>query len=135
MENNKGTKKKNGLVKAVGLGMIILLLSSGVAFMLNLNNGAGDDLINDTKRTLGNDLDDAGWMLFIQSGCGACEVQKQILGSEITGLKVIDCGASREDGITCAQNNIKVIPTWHNVFSNETIAGVQQITQLEEMSK
>lgn len=132
MENDKETKKSNRLVKAVGLGLIILILSGGVAYMLNLSDGP-DYKVNDTKRTLGNDLDDKGWMLFVQSGCGACEVQKQILGSEITGLKVVDCAASREDGITCAQHNIRVIPTWHNVFSNETIAGVQQITQLEAL--
>lgn len=134
MVNNKESKKRNGLVKAVGLGMVILMLSSGVAFMLNLNDEAGDELIND-KRTLGNDLDNTGWMLFIQKGCPACEVQKQILGSEISGLKIVDCAASREDGLICAQNDIRVIPTWKNVFSNETIEGVQQFSQLEEMTE
>lgn len=133
INNDKKTEKKNGIVKAVGLGMVILLLGSSMAFMLNLNDEAGDDLIKD--KTLGNKLDDAGWMLFVQDGCPACKMQKDIIGSEISGLKVVDCGASEEDYKLCFENNITLIPTWNNVFSNDTIEGVMQFTQLEELTK
>lgn len=132
---NKKSSKKNNIVKAVGLGLIILILSGGVAFMSNLSDGPDYKINDDDKRTLGNDLDDTGWMLFVQEGCPACDMQKRVLGNEISGLKIVDCAASSEDGMLCAQENIKVIPTWVNVFSGETIAGVQQIEQLEELCK
>lgn len=134
-ENNKTVKKtkSNGFVKVIGLGMALLIISGGAIYMFNLNDEAGDELIKD--KTLGNKLDDTGWMLFVQAGCPACAIQKDIMGSEISGLKVVDCAASEDEYKLCLENNITMIPTWHNVFSNETIENVQDFTQLEEMAK
>ena len=125
--------KQNNLVKAVGLGLALLILGSGVAYFLNLSDEAGDEL--KTNNTLGKALDNAGWMLYVQHGCGACGDQRVILGTAIRDIKVVDCGASREEGLQCVYQDIRVIPTWHNVFSNETRIGAQSIEQLEEMAK
>ena len=133
-KDNKTVKKtkSNGFVKMIGLGMAILIMSSGAAFLLNLNDEAGDELVKD--KTLGDKLDDAGWMLFIQKGCPACEVQKDILGTGISGLKIVDCAYSADDNKLCMENNISVIPTWENVYLNKTLEGVQSIEQLKEMA-
>ena len=122
--------KINTFVKAVGLVSIILILGSGIAYFVNLNNEAGDEL--KTNNTLGKALDDAGWMLYAQQGCGACGEQRVILGTAIRDIKVIDC---REDARLCYEQGITVVPTWINVFSNETRLGAQNIEELRGMAK
>lgn len=129
---NKKTKTNN-LVKKVGLVFVILLLGSGVAFMLNLNDEAGDELIKDP--TLGERLDDAGWMLYTSDGCGWCTEQKKILGNNKFDIKIENC-ATRDE---CIENALAIntsgYPTWHNVFSNETLPGFRTLEQLEEICK
>ena len=123
--------KNHTAVKAVALGMAVLILSSGMYYLLNLNDEAGDELIKD--KTIGEKLDDAGWMIFTDARCGACEAQLDLIGKEVLGLKVHDCSNSVEDNAVCMEQGIKYIPTWHNVYSNETISGIITLEELEEM--
>lgn len=126
-DKTKNEKQSNKIKNAVGLGLTILILSGGIAYFLNF----GDDELK-TNNTLGKSLDDAGWLLFVQEGCGACGEQRVILGTAIRDIKVVDC---REDARLCYEQGITVVPTWHNVFSNETIMGAQSIEELTEMAK
>lgn len=132
-ENNTEESKGNGLVKKAGLVFVILLLGSSVAFFLNLNDEAGDELIKDP--TLGERLDDAGWMLYTMNGCGWCEKQKEVLGYDKFDIKIENC-ATRDE---CTENALAInttgFPSWHNVFSNETLPGFRTLEQLEEMCK
>ena len=134
-EDEKTVKKTktNVFVKKVGLIAAILILSSGVAFFMNLNDEAGDELIKD--KTLGERLDDAGWMLYTKEGCGACGEQRVILGTAIRDIKVIDVQSSEENNTLFFEQGFTLIPTWHNVFSNETRVGAQTREQLEEMAR
>lgn len=130
MRNNN---KSNTTVKIIALGLVILMVSSGSLYFLNADDDSSTELINNS--TLGKYLDNAGWMLFVQQGCPACTVQKDTIGNEIAGLKVIDCSASPEETQLCLDNNITRIPTWVNSISNESSIGVLNITQLTEMTK
>ena len=125
--------KTNGFVKAVGLGMAILILSSGVAFFMNLTDEAGDELIKD--KTLGERLDDNGWMLYTMDGCGWCEEQKEVLGSSRFDIKIEKCYTREE----CVENALLInttgYPSWHNVFSNETRPGFHTVEELTEMAR
>lgn len=125
--------KNHTAVKAVALGMVVLILSSGMYYLLNLNDEAGDELIKD--KTLGERLDDTGWMMYGASYCEGCKTQKDIIGDEIKGLKIHCCDASIENNKVCHEQGIILVPTWQNVFSNETKVGILSLEQLEEMTK
>lgn len=124
--DNKNKHKKNLLVKLASAGLIVLLLISGICYFLEYDS--------QPNNTLGNQLDDAGWMLFVQTGCGACDIQKEILGDDIHGLNIHDCGGSQEHHKTCYDNHIVAVPTWYNIYSNESVAGIQGREELGEMA-
>lgn len=135
MEYEKQNTKNHRFVKAIGIGMALLIISSGSYYLLNLNDEAGDELkTNNTlvNQTLGTQLHDAGWMLCVREGCGACGTQRVILGTAIRDIIVVDC---KEEVHVCYDLKITVVPTWYNVFSNETVLGAQSIEQLNEMVK
>lgn len=133
-DEEKTTKKKsNKLVKVSAAVLTLLIVSSGMAYMLSLNDEAGDELVKDP--TLGERLDSAGWMLFAMTDCPACEIQKEVLGHDRFDITIETC----ERGAPCIevaeQNDLIGFPTWHNVFTNETRIGFQNSTQLEEMAR
>lgn len=133
-EDTQHKPKTNGVVKMIGIGMVILILSSGLYYFLSYNDEIDDELIVPTERTLGQRLDDAGWMLYVDGKCSACKTQMELVGWDMYGLKIHDCDASLEDNIICHEEGIQLIPTWRNVFSNETRVGIQSIEKLEEMA-
>lgn len=131
-ENDTQQKPKtNKLTKIVGIGMVFLILFGGVAYFWDYEEETGDELMRD--KTLGERLDDNGWMVYTQTGCGACAKQQEIMGFDAYGLKIHDCGESKENFDVCMAQGIEYIPTWHNVFSNETKQGLLSLEQLEEM--
>lgn len=135
-ENIQHKPKTNGVVKMIGLGMVILILSSGLYYFLSYNDEIeeGDPLIP-AERTLGERLDDAGWSLYTMTGCGWCEEQKKVLGNDIYGLKIENCNNREECTKIVQEQDIKGFPTWINVYSNEISPGFKTIEELEEMTK
>ena len=122
----------NKIIKVAGVFMMFSMLSVGMVTLLDSNKPAGSRLIHDA--TLGNKLNESGWMVYGYAGCGGCIAQQNILGDQILGLTVHDCKASKENNDVCKAQGIEIVPTWHNVYTNETILGVLQIEQLKEMA-
>lgn len=138
MSNGEDTQQKpkvNGVVKMIGIGMIILILSSGLYYFLSYNDEIDDELKTEKDKTLGEKLDDNGWELYTMTGCGWCEEQKKVLGSDVFGLKIDTCSTIEECTKVVEEQGIVGFPAWINVFNNETRVGFQTIEQLEEMTR
>lgn len=130
----KATKKKPNKLVKISVGVLTLLIvSSGMAYMFNLNDEAGNELIKDPS--LGERLDSAGWMLFAMTDCPACEIQKETLGYDRFDITIETCERGQSCIEVAEENDLIGFPTWHNVFSNETKIGYQNLTQLEAMTK
>lgn len=113
----------------IAVSIISIIIASIFLFMSNDN----DDSVIIEYQTLGEQLDNNEWILFVQEGCPACITQKDLIANEITGLKIIDCGESAESANLCYETNITAIPTWYNTKSNESIVAILNVTQLNDM--
>lgn len=65
--------------------------------------------------------------LYVQLGCHACEIQKDIFGKNYEFLTVIDCWF---EGDKC--NEIEKTPTW--VIKGEKYVGIKTIEKLKELT-
>ena len=69
-------------------------------------------------------------VVYISSGCVACDKQEKLFGDNFKELNVIDCVFESEK---CRQANITAVPTW---FINEkSYKGVQSIETLKELTE
>ena len=129
-EENKQTFMNRHFRTIIIISIILLIISMVIHYSYVDEN----NVPLEKPTTFGESLDDKGWMLYVADGCPACEAQKEIIGRGIIGLKVHDCHASIENNKVCIEQGILVIPTWYNVYSNETYSGVRQRLELEEMA-
>ncbi|MEA3414474.1 MAG: hypothetical protein U9Q99_03045 [Nanoarchaeota archaeon] len=67
-------------------------------------------------------------ILYTQTGCHACETQKDFFGKNYQYLTIIDCSYEKEKCM-----NIQATPTW--IINNEEHIGVQSINKLNELTK
>ena len=67
--------------------------------------------------------------LYVQLGCGACEVQEKMFGENYQYLDAIDCSYERQK---CLNTGITGTPTW--VINGEKYKGVQTIEKLKELT-
>lgn len=67
--------------------------------------------------------------LYVQLGCHACEIQKEIFGENYRYLNVIDCFYDREE---CIAKKITATPTWF--INGEYYEKVQSIERLKELT-
>lgn len=65
--------------------------------------------------------------LYVSTGCGYCEKQKQILGEDLSIFNITDCRVNPE---LC--KGIKVVPTW--IVNEEIYGGFQTMKDLREIT-
>ncbi|MCK5016648.1 MAG: hypothetical protein KAS32_06180 [Candidatus Peribacteraceae bacterium] len=82
--------------------------------------------------SLVEELNDSGWVMYGASWCGACNVQKEMLGEGVNKLNYVDC---EMDGMLCVENSIEYLPTWINDMSGERVVGIIEIGELKNMCK
>ena len=72
-----------------------------------------------------------GWYFFHLPTCPACIRQKQILGDEISKVRMIDCSTQID---LCSRYHIRVTPTWLKIQNGtevERLEGVQSLDVLK----
>ncbi len=67
--------------------------------------------------------------LYVQLGCGACEVQGEMFGENYQYLNTIDCAYERQK---CLDKEITGTPTW--IINEEKYKGIQTIEKLKELT-
>ena len=67
--------------------------------------------------------------LYVQTGCGACQVQEDLFGNNYELLDITDCIYERE---ACTNAQISVTPTW--IIGGQSYEGVQQLDRLQEIT-
>ena len=67
--------------------------------------------------------------LYVQLGCGACEVQKEMFGENYKHLDTIDCAFERQE---CLDQGITGTPTW--IINTEKYKGVKTIDELKKLT-
>jgi hypothetical protein len=111
-------RKRLWITIAIILGVIILSI-----FLINsLHNGVSSE----TSKCIGKNS-----VLYIQLGCHACEIQKNLFGENYQYLNVIDCFDENERQ-KCIDAGITATPTW--LINGEKYTGVQSIEKLKELT-
>ena len=82
---------------------------------------------------IANKITANGWVLYSTTTCPHCVEQKEVLGTAIDQITVINCDASEEAYNQCMANNITGVPTWINSVTGEMRVGVHGIDELIEM--
>ncbi len=67
--------------------------------------------------------------LYVQLGCGACEVQGEMFGENYQYLNIVDCTYDRQE---CMNIGITRTPTW--IINREKYKGIQTIEKLKELT-
>ena len=67
--------------------------------------------------------------LYVQLGCHACNIQKNLFGENYKYLKVVDCLFEQE---LCKEKQIEATPTW--IINEKEYRGVQSIEKLQELT-
>ncbi len=67
--------------------------------------------------------------LYVQLGCGACEVQEKMFGENYQYLNIIDCAYDRQE---CMNIGITRTPTW--IIKGGKYEKVQAIDKLKELT-
>ena len=86
------------------------------------NNDSGIDA--DTIKCIGENS-----KLYVQTGCGACQIQEDLFGEHYELLDIIDCVYDME---SCTLAGIQATPTW--IISGQSYRGVQQLDRLQEIT-
>ena len=105
--------------KLIFLGIIILAVL-GLIIFTSLQTTALDSDIQCIKENA---------KLYVQTGCPACDKQKQVLGEDYESLNPIDC---KYENQKCSDAGIRAIPTW--IINNEQYTGVRTIEQIKELT-
>jgi len=68
-------------------------------------------------------------ILYVRTGCSACEAQKDLFGDSIKHLQIIDCMTQAQE---CLNNGITSVPTW--IINGNKYVSVQSIKNLKELT-
>lgn len=66
-------------------------------------------------------------VLYVQTGCHACEYQKELFGEGYNNLNIIDCWFERDK---CTE--IRGTPTW--IINSQQYVGARTIDELKELT-
>lgn len=110
-------KKK---VLIYGLIILAILIATGFISLSNSN-------LDITPKTLQCIAENS--ILYVQTGCSACEVQKNLFGNDYKYLNIVDCVTEKE---ACQISGITATPTW--IIHNKKYVGVQQLSRLKELT-
>lgn len=113
----------------VSLVLIVAIEQSGIP----PKEGAVPAANNTTISKLVTDLNKAGWVMFGTSDCPMCAKQMGILGNQ-KELYYINCLENNQTKEICRYYNITAVPTWLNINTNETVVGVQNLSQLQKLA-
>ena len=69
-------------------------------------------------------------VLYVRTGCSACETQKDLFGDSAKHLQIINCLTQAQE---CTTSIITSVPTW--IINDERHVGVQSIDKLKNLTK
>ena len=108
--------------------LILIIIGIGITILILINN--------DTDRISNNSIDknlvkciSENSVVYISSGCVACEKQEKLFGESFKELNVIDCVFESEK---CREANITAVPAWF--IDEKSYKGVQSIEKLKELT-
>ena len=106
--------KKNLLINT---GIVVLI----IVFALIVISTKGGTVEESVAKCIGQNS-----RLYVQTGCHACEIQKEMFGENYKFLNVVDCAVEKEcSGITHT-------PTW--VIDGKQYVGIQNIASLSNLT-
>ena len=90
--------------------------------MLKNNNGETPE--EKTAKCIGENS-----LLYVSTGCFACETQQNLFGENIKHLQIINCRIQPQK---CSENQIISVPTW--IINKNKYVSVQNIDKLKELT-
>lgn len=110
---------KKDIIIYLILGIIVISI---ILIILSLKGN------EDTSKALAECIGENS-KLYVQLGCGACEVQEEMFGENYQHLNTIDCAYERQK---CLEQGITGTPTW--IIKEEKYKGIQTIDKLKELT-
>lgn len=110
---------KKDIITYLVLGIIIISIIL-IIFSLKENGNPNQEL----AKCIGQNSE-----LYVQLGCGACEVQEEMFGESYQHLNTVNCAYERQK---CAEAGITGTPTW--IIDGEKHPKVQSIEKLKELT-
>ena len=88
------------------------------------------------SQSLSSKLSNSGWIVYYRKGCGYCNAQKDILGSNYKMFIEYDTNGNQIGGLTTitATPEISGYPFWYNINTHATKIGLQDINSLNYMA-
>lgn len=114
------SKLKNTLITA---GIIIGVISLALA-VIYIQSKDTDIPSEEFVKCLGESS-----VLYVNSGCPHCKIQKKKFGDTLEFLTIVDCTVDMDK---CIKEGIIHVPTW--VFEEISLRGVQTIGQLKNIT-
>lgn len=116
--------KKEQLITALVIGIVLLLVGIIIYFKFTGFAITENNINENIAKYIGEHS-----VLYVQLGCHACEVQKELFGNSYQYLTTIDC---LTDTQSCIDAEIEATPTW--IIDNQKYVGVQSIERLKELT-
>jgi len=69
-------------------------------------------------------------VLYVRTGCFACETQKDLFKENIKYLQIVDCMTQAQE---CVNKGISSVPTW--IINGNRYVSVQSIDKLQGLTK
>jgi hypothetical protein len=107
--------------------VFIILVIGAILFFVTRGNPTGAVVSDSVAKYIG-----AHSVVYVQTGCSACQAQEAEFGSSWKYINSIDCIANKTNLQACTIANIKVTPTW--VINGKQYLGVQTIATLENLT-
>lgn len=111
---------------------VILILVFGAVFFVLSPTG---DIVSEENKTETENMEEftkclnETSVMYAQTGCGACETQKQMFGDNIKYLDVVYCDEKVQ---LCQSLEIRRTPTW--IIQGQRYIGVQSLEELSDIS-
>lgn len=106
--------------------IIIVMIILGIALIILIAylEPEKETLSDEFVECLGNNS-----VLYLQTGCPYCQVQKDLFEDKVELLTIVNCA---DNPLICQENNIVSIPTWE--FGEINLVGIQSISLLENLT-
>lgn len=105
----------------INIAITLIILIAGTYYILFLNGG---NVETNIAKCIGQNAE-----LYWQTGCPACQRQKDMFGENLKYITHFNCAIDTQK---CVENNIEKVPTW--IIKGEKYIGVQSLEELKQLT-
>lgn len=127
----KQSKTKSSGNKIIWMGVLVIIVVAITGYFLFFSSPTGKivDKIKTSNMAGFTQCLNKSSVLYTTSTCSVCKQQKQLFGSNLKFLKVVECDSELE---LCQALEIQKVPTW--IINGKRYTGKKSLEQLSDLS-